>query len=51
MYSTHNEERSLVAEKFITTLKSNIYKHMKSVSKMCILQIEWYNKGIQEYIS
>ena len=33
MYSTHNEEKSLVAEKFIKTLKNKIYKYMTSVSK------------------
>ena len=37
MYSTHNEEKSVVAERFIKTLKSKIYKYMISVSKMCIL--------------
>ena len=33
MYSTHNEGKSIVAERFIRTLKSKIYKHMTSVSK------------------
>ena len=33
MYSTHNEEKSVVAERFIRTLKSKIYKYMTSVSK------------------
>ena len=28
MYSTHNEGKSVVAEKFIRTLKNKIYKHM-----------------------
>ena len=37
MYSTHNEGKSVVAERFIKTLKSKIYKYMISVSKMCIL--------------
>ena len=37
MYSTHNEGKSVVAERFIRTLKSKIYKHMTSISKMCIL--------------
>ena len=26
MYSTHNEGKSVIAEKFIKTLKSNFYK-------------------------
>ena len=37
MYSTHNEGKSVVAERFIRTIKSQIYKYMTSISKMCIL--------------
>ena len=33
MYSTFNEEKSVIAEKFIRTLKNKIYKHMTAVSK------------------
>ena len=33
MYSTYNEEKSVVAERFIRTLKSKIYKYMTSISK------------------
>ena len=33
MYLTHNERRSVVAERFIRTLKNTIYKHINSVSK------------------
>ena len=33
MYSIHNEEKSVVAERFIRTLKTKIYKYMTSVSK------------------
>ena len=33
MYSTHNEEKSVDAERYIRTLKSKIYKYMTSVSK------------------
>ena len=33
MYSTHNEEKSVVAERFIRTLKNKILKHMTAVSK------------------
>ena len=32
-YSTHNEGNSVVAEKFIRTLKNRIYKYMTSISK------------------
>ena len=30
---THNEGKSVVAERFITTLKSNFYKYMTPISK------------------
>ena len=33
VYSTNNEENSVVAEKFITTLKKNNYKFMTLLSK------------------
>ena len=33
MHSAHNEEKSVVAEKFIRTLMNKIYKYMMSVSK------------------
>ena len=33
MYPTHNEGKSVVAERFIRTLKNKIYKHMTSISK------------------
>ena len=33
MYSTHNERKSVVAERFIRTLKNKIYKYMTSISK------------------
>ena len=32
MYSTHNEGESVVAERFIRTLKKKIYKYMTSIS-------------------
>ena len=31
IYSPHNEGKSVVAEKFIRTLKNKIYKYMTSV--------------------
>ena len=37
MYSPHNEGKSVVAERFIKTLKNKIYKYMTSVSKIFIL--------------
>ena len=33
MYSTFNEGKSVVAEKFIRTLKNKIFKHMIAISK------------------
>ena len=33
MYLTHNEGKSVVAERFIRTLKNKIYKYMTSISK------------------
>ena len=33
MYSTHNEGKSVVPEKFIRTLKNKTYKYMTSISK------------------
>ena len=33
MYSTFNERESVVAERFIRTLKNKIYKHMITISK------------------
>ena len=33
MYSTHNEGKSVIAERFIKTLKNKIYKYMTSISK------------------
>ena len=33
IYSTNNEGKSMVAERFITTLKSKIYKYITSISK------------------
>ena len=33
IYSTHNEGKSVVAERFIGTLKKKNYKYMTSISK------------------
>ena len=33
MYLTHNQGKSVIAERFIRTLKNKIYKYMTSVSK------------------
>ena len=39
MYSPHNEEKSVVAERFIRTLKYKIYKHMTAVSKKVYFEV------------
>ena len=49
MYSTNNEGKSLVAERFIRTLKSKVYKYMTSVSKNVYIDklddiVDEYNK-------
>ena len=33
MYSTHNDWKSVVAARFVRTLKNKTYKHMTSISK------------------
>ena len=33
MHSIHNERKCIVAERFIRTLKTKIYKYMTSISK------------------
>ena len=33
MYSTYNEGKSVVAERFIRTLKNKFYKHMTATGK------------------
>ena len=34
MYSTYSEGNSVVAERFIKTLKNRIFKHMAAISKI-----------------
>ena len=33
MYSTYNERKSVVAERFIRTLENKLYKHVTAISK------------------
>ena len=41
MYLIHNEGKSVVAERFIRTLKTKIYKYMTSISKnACINKLD-----------
>ena len=39
MYSTYNEGKSVVAERFIRTLKNKIYKHMTTISKNVYIDV------------
>ena len=42
MYSIHNEGKSVIAERFIRTLKTKIYKYMTSISKdVCIDKLNY----------
>ena len=36
LYSTYNEGKFVVAERFITTLKKKTYKCMTSILKICV---------------
>ena len=47
MYSTHNEGKSIVAERFIRILKNKIYKHMTAVPKN--LYFDVLNDIVSEY--
>ena len=39
MYSTYNEGKSVVAERFIRTLKNKIFKHMTAILKNVYLDV------------
>ena len=47
MYSTHNEEKSVLAEQFIITLKKKIYRYMTSVLK--VVYIDKLDDIVNEY--
>ena len=47
MYSTHNEGKSVVAERFIRTIKNKIYKYITSISKN--VYIDKLNDIVNEY--
>ena len=47
MYSIHNEGKSVVAEEFIRTLKTKIYKYMTAISKN--VYIDKLNDMVNEY--
>ena len=47
MYSTNNEGKSVIAERFIRTLKNKIYKYMTSISKN--MYIDKLDDIVKEY--
>ena len=47
IYSTHHEEKSVAAERFMRTLKNKIYKYMAPISK--IVYIDKLNKIVDKY--
>ena len=47
MYSTYNEGKSAVAERFIRTLKNKIYRHMTAISKNVYFDV--LNDIVHEY--
>ena len=47
MYSAHNEGKSVVAERFIRTLKNKIYKNMTAISKNVYFDV--LNDTVDEY--
>ena len=56
MYSTHNEGKSVVAERFIKTLKNKIYKHMTTIGKNVYFNalndiVKNYNNGFHSSIT
>ena len=55
IYSTYNEGKSVVAERFITTLKSKVFKHMTAVSKVVYFDaldaiVNEYNNAVHRTI-
>ena len=55
MYSTYNEGKSVVAERFIRTLKNKIFKHMTAISENVYFDmlddiVNKYNNTVQRSI-
>ena len=56
MYSTYNEGRSVVAERFIRNLKNKIFKHMTAISKNVYFEVlddivNKYNNAVHRTIN
>ena len=49
MYSTHNEGKSVIAERFIRTLKNKIYKYITLISKNA--HIDKLDDTVNKYIN
>ena len=54
MYSILNEKKSVVAERFITTLKNKIQKYMNSISENVYVdklvdKVNKYNNAIAQF--
>ena len=47
MYSTYNEDNSVVVERFIRTLKNKLYKHMTATNKNVYYNV--LNDAVSEY--
>ena len=47
MYSAYNEGKSVVAERFIRTVKNKIYKNMTAISKNVYFEV--LNDIVDEY--
>ena len=47
MHSTHNEGKSVVAERSIRTLRNKVYKHMTAISKNVYFDV--LNDIVDEY--
>ena len=55
MYSTFNEGKSIVAQRFIKTLKNKIYKHMTTIGKNVYIDalddiVKQYNNTVHSSI-
>ena len=46
MYSTYNEGKSVVAERFIRTLKNKIFKHMTAISKNVYFDVSNWSEEV-----
>ena len=56
IYSTHNERKSVVAERFIRTLKNKIFKHMTTINQNIYFDVlddivDKYNNTVHKTIN